>query len=272
MAIHPKAVVDPTAKLAEDVEIGPGAVVEADTEIGPGTVLRPYAVVRRFTVMGSGNYVDSFAVLGGEPQDLKFNPKEMTRLRIGNGNVFREGVTISRATGAGGETRIGNRTYWMANAHAGHNCVVHDRVVAVNGCLLAGHSVVEAGAILPANGAVHQFCRVGEGAFFQGGAQASMHVPPYVLCAGDNCVIGLNSVGLRRAEGISPEERGQMREAFRITYQSGLILREALARMDGCGDWSGIAVRFRDFIRKTLEAEKPYDRGLCPSRKGRLLS
>ena len=268
--IHPTAVVDPSAKVSDDVEIGAGAVVEADTEIGPGTVLRPYAVVRCFTIMGSGNFVDSFAVLGGYPQDLQFSAEQLTRLRIGNDNVFREGVTISRGTGAGSETRVGNRTYWMANAHAGHNCEVGDRVIVVNGCLLAGHCVVDAGAILPANGAIHQFCRVGEGAFFQGGAQVSMHVPPYVLCAGDNCVIGLNRVGLQRAEGISPRERSQMREAFRITYQQGLPLREALTAMNGCEDWSGIAVKFRDFIRDTLDAEKPYNRGLCPCRKGRV--
>jgi len=267
--IHPTAVVDPTAKIADDVEIGAGAVVEGDTEIGPGTVLRPHAVVRRYTVLGSGNLVDSFAVLGGDPQDLKFDPRQVTRLRVGNGNVFREGVTISRGTEAGSETRVGNRTYWMANSHAGHNCDVGDRVIAVNGSLLAGHCTVDAGAILPANGALHQFCWVGAGAFFQGGAQASMHVPPFVLCAGTNRVIGLNSVGLQRVEGLTPAERKQVRDAFRITYQSKLTTGEALARMDGHEEWSGIAVTFRDFVRKVLAAERPYNRGLSPYRKTR---
>jgi UDP-N-acetylglucosamine acyltransferase len=268
--IHPTAIVDASAKIADDAEIGAYAVIEEDTEIGPGCVLRPHAVVRRFTRMGSGNFVDSFAVLGGDPQDLKFRSEQLTCLRIGNDNVFREGVTISRGTGVGSETVVGNGTYWMANAHAGHNCQVQDRVIVVNGSLIAGHCTIGPGAILPANGAVHQFCWVGEGAFFQGGAKVSMHVPPYVLCARDNCVIGLNSVGLRRAAGMTLGERGQVREAFRITYQSGLTLAQALARMEDASEWVGIAGKFRDFIRKVLAAEKPHNRGLCPCRGGRV--
>jgi UDP-N-acetylglucosamine acyltransferase len=268
--IHPTAVVDPTAKLADDVEIGAYAIVEQDAEIGPGSVIRPHAVIQRYTILGSGNYVDSFAVLGGDPQDLKFSEQEMTRLRVGNDNVFREGVTISRGTGAGSETVVGNRTYWMTNAHAGHNCEIRDNVIAVNGSLLAGHCTVGEGAVLPANGAIHQFCWVGEGSFFQGGAQVSMHVPPYVLCARDNCVMGLNAVGLRRAEGVGPGERKQVREAFRLTYQAGLTLSEALPKMDSFQDWVGIAVKFRTFIREILSAEKPHNRGLCPSRKDRV--
>jgi len=227
-------------------------------------------MICRFTILGSGNFVDSFAVLGGNPQDLKFRPEELTRLRVGDENVFREGVTISRGTGTGSETVVGNRTYWMANAHAGHNCQVGDRVIAVNGTLLAGHCTVGEGAILPANGAIHQFCWVGEMAFFQGGAQVSMHVPPYVLCARDNCVMGLNAVGLRRAPGVTHEERKQVREAFRLTYRSGLTLSEALARMDECSEWGGLASSFRAFIRKILSAKKPHDRGLCPSRMDRV--
>jgi len=269
-AIHPTASVDPTAKIAEGVEIGAYAVIEAETEIGPGTVVRPHAVVRPFTVMGSGNFVDSFAVLGGNPQDLKFEPDQLTRLRIGNDNVFREGVTISRGTGAGSETRVGSGTYWMANAHAGHNCDIRDRVIVVNGSLVAGHCTIGPGAILPANGSIHQFCRVGEGAFFQGGAQVSMHVPPYVLCARDNCVMGLNAVGIRRMQGLSPAERDQLREAYRITYRSGLLLREALERMDERTHWTGIAVKFRTFVREILAAAPPYNRGLCPARKDRV--
>jgi len=268
--IHPTAIVDPTAKIADGVEIGAYAVIEGNAEIGPGTVIRPHAMIRQFTTMGSGNFVDSFAVLGGNPQDLKFEPEQLTCLRIGNDNVFREGVTISRGTGTGSETVVGNQTYWMANAHAGHNCEIQDRVIVVNGSLLAGHCTVGPDAVLPANGSVHQFCWVGEGAFFQGGAQVSMHVPPYVLCARDNCVMGLNSVGMRRAEGVTPGERKQIREAFRITYQSGLTLQEALARMEGLEDWTGIAVKFRDFIRKILTASPPHNRGLCPARKDRV--
>ncbi|MCK5113998.1 MAG: acyl-[acyl-carrier-protein]--UDP-N-acetylglucosamine O-acyltransferase, partial [Phycisphaerae bacterium] len=117
--IHATAVVDETAKLGDDVEIGAYAIIEGNVEIGAGTVVRPHALIRRYTIMGEGNYVDSFASLGGEPQDYKFDPNEVSYLRIGDKNIFREGVTISRATGTGEATVVGNGTYWMANSHAG---------------------------------------------------------------------------------------------------------------------------------------------------------
>ena len=124
--IHSTALVDPAAKLADDVEIGPYCLVEADVALGPGTVLRPHAIVRRYTTLGSGNFVDSFAVLGGLPQDLKFKPDTVSFVRIGDNNVFREGVTVSRATGEGHATTVGSGTYWMTGSHAGHDATVHD--------------------------------------------------------------------------------------------------------------------------------------------------
>ncbi len=114
--IHPTAVVDETAILADDVEVGPFVVVEPDVKIGSGTVLRSHAVVRRYTEMGENNVVDSFVVLGGLPQDYGFDPAQVTYLKIGNGNIFREGVTVNRATGEGKSTIVGNDNYWFANA------------------------------------------------------------------------------------------------------------------------------------------------------------
>ena len=262
--IHPTAVVAPEAKLAEDVEVGPYCVVEKDVEIGAGTVLRSHVVLRRYTTLGSDNRVEPFVVLGGDPQDLKFNPDQVSYLRIGDGNVFREGVTISRATGQDHETVVGNRTYWFANSHAGHNARIGDEVILINGALVGGHCTIGRGAILPANGTVHQFTWVGEKVMFQGVASAGMHVPPYVMCAQINNVVSLNSVGLRRSEEISPEDLRQIREAFAITYRSGLKLQEALEKMDACTDWGAAAGRFREFVRKVLSAKVPYNRGLCP--------
>ncbi len=262
--IHPTAVVAPKAKLGEDVEVGPYCVVEKDVEIGAGTVLRSHVVLRRYTTLGSDNRVEPFVVLGGDPQDLKFDPDQVSYLRIGDGNVFREGVTISRATGQDQETVVGNRTYWFANSHAGHNARIGDEVILVNGTLVAGHCTIGRGAILPANGTIHQFTWVGEKVMFQGVASAGMHVPPYVMCAQVNNVVAINSVGLRRSEEITAEDRKQIKEAFQITYGSGLKLREALEKMDACTDWGAAAGRFREFVRKVLLAEKPYNRGLCP--------
>lgn len=266
--IHAAAHVAPTAVLAEDVEVGPGAVVEEGVTVGAGSVLRPHSVVRRGTTLGKNNLVDSFAVLGGDPQDLGFDRKTETFVRVGDGNTFREGVTISRATVPGGATVVGNRTYWMANSHAAHDCVIGDDVVIVNAVLLAGHVVVGDRAILAGATMVHQFTWIGESVMTQGGSGTGMHLPPYTLLAGVNEVVGLNSIGLRRNPALTNDDRKQIKEAFRLTYRSNLSPALALAEMDKAADWGVAASRFRDFVRKVISAEKPRNRGLCPRRRG----
>jgi UDP-N-acetylglucosamine acyltransferase len=263
-SIHPTAIVDPGAVIADDVEIGAYCIIEADCTIGAGTVLRNNAIIRRYTTLGEGNTVDSFVVLGGLPQDLKYDASEVSYLRIGDRNTFREGVTISRATGEGKATVVGSNGYWMANSHAGHNATIGDDVVLPNGSLVAGHVRLGRGVILSGNTSVHQFVWVGEKVMFQGGAGAGMHVPPFVMCAEINNVIGLNSVGLRRDPSLTDEDRQQIKDAFRITYRSGLKLAETIAEMDTHTEWGPAAGRFRDFVRDVLTAEKPYNRGLSP--------
>jgi len=265
--IHPTATVDPGADLAEDVEIGPHCVIERDVTIGPGCRLREGVVVRRYTSLGRENLLDAGVVLGGEPQDLKFDPASVSYLRIGDGNVFRENVTVSRATGEGNSTVVGNRTYWMAGAHAGHNAVVEDGAILTNAALIGGFGRVGRRALLSANVCIHQFTRVGELSMGQGNGATAMHVPPYCLFAGVTRVVSLNHVGLRRAEGITREDRRQIAEAFRITYRSHLTPTQALEEMDTCEDWGPAAARFRGFVRWVLEAAGPYRRGLCPMRR-----
>ena len=262
--IHPTAEINPKAEIAEDIQIGANAIVEDNVRIGSGCIIRPHAIIRPFTILGSGNYVDSFAVLGGEPQDLKFDKSTVSYLEIGNNNTFREGVTISRATGEGEKTIVGNNTLWMSNSHAGHNSIIHDNVIFVNGSLVAGHCRIGKGAILPANGAIHQFCWVGENAMFQGGTFVSMHVPPFVVCSGVNNVVSLNSIGLRRRADLNPTDRQQVKDAFKIIYRSKYSLREAVDKMDKLQNWGMAGQRFRDFIKNVLNAEPPFNRGLCP--------
>jgi UDP-N-acetylglucosamine acyltransferase len=267
--IHPTAIVDPSAELDEGVEIGPYCVVEADVRIGAGTVLRGHVVVHRYTTMGEGNFVDAFVSLGSEPQDLKFDPKTVSHLTIGDHNTFREGVTISRATGENEATVVGDHTYWMAHSHAGHNSKVGDRVILVNGAALAGHVEVGNSVILSAHVGIHQFCWIGDLVMSQGNSSMSCHVPPYVIFGrGLNNVVGLNRVGLRRASHLTEDDRREIKEAFRLTYRSGLTFRQALERMDACEGWGEAAARFRDFVRRVLDAKKPHDRTLCPMRSG----
>ena len=266
--IHQTAVVDPGAALADGVEVGAGCVVEAGVSVGAGTVLRPHAVIRRGTTLGKDNFVDSFAVLGGDPQDLSFDRGSETFLRIGDGNTFREGVTISRATKPGGATTVGDKTYWMANSHAGHDATVASGAVIVNAVLLAGHVVVGERAILSGNTLVHQFTWIGEMVMTQGHAGIGMHVPPYVMVAGLNEVVGLNLVGLRRNPAFSDEDRRQIKQAFQLTYRSGLPRAKAVEEMNACKDWGPAAAKFRAFVSKVLEAAKPHNRGLCPLARG----
>lgn len=268
--IHPTAIVDDSVRLGDDVEIGAYCIVEGDVSIGDSSVLRPHAIIRRHTTLGSGNYVDSYAVLGGDPQDYKFDRKTVSYLRIGDDNVFREGVTISRATGAEMATVVGNGTYWMTNSHAGHNAVVADRVILANGAALAGHSEVGAGSVLSAGALLHQFCWMGDMVMAQGNAAMSMHCPPYLIMSLPiNNIAGLNIVGLKRAPHITAEDRKQIREAFRLTYRCGQSPTKALAQMDACTDWGEPADKFRQFIRRILSAQGVNKRGMSPMRRNK---
>ncbi len=265
--IHPTAIVHPNARIAEDVKIGPYCVIESDVEIGGGCVLREYVIIRSGVTMGRGNFVDAHTVLGGEPQDLAFDPTLVTYLRIGDENVFREGVTISRASGPGKATIVGNRTYWMGHSHAAHDVVIEDQAKLTNGAAVAGYASIGRKAFLSSNVVVHQFTWVGEGTMSQGNAGISAHVPPFTIWADINRIAGLNVVGMRRNEELTDEDRREIKEAFRLTYRSSLTPTEALTKMDECKDWSEAAGRFREFIRKVIAAEAPYNRGLCAMRK-----
>lgn len=264
--IHETAIVDERAELGEGVVVGPYAIVESDVVIADNCELLAGAVIRRYTTMGAGNIVHPSAVLGGEPQDYKFDPTEKTYVRIGDGNIFREGVTINRATTPGGATVIGSGCFFMTGSHVGHDSVVGDRVVLTNSAGLAGHCEVADRAILSAFVAVHQFCRIGELIMAQGYVGISQHVPPFVMLRGINYVAGLNSVGLRRADYITDADRKQIKEAYRILYRSGLTPKQALTEMDTRDDWGAPAGRFRDFVRRALEAQPPHNRGLITAR------
>jgi UDP-N-acetylglucosamine acyltransferase len=264
--IHPAAIVDASAELGEGVEVGPYAVIEADVRIGEGCRILAGAVIRRFTEMGANNVVHPFAVLGGEPQDYKFDPAGRTYLRIGSDNIIREHVTLNRATREGAATVIGSGCYFMTQSHVGHDCLVGDGVILTNNAAVGGHCQIGPRAILSANMVVHQFCWIGEMVMTRGQTGASQHVPPFVMVAGVNFVSGLNTVGLRRNQQITEQDRRQIKEAYRLLYRSALTPRQALEQMDARADWGAPAGRFRDFIRRVLSAEKPYNRGLVTAR------
>ena len=163
--IHPTAIIDESAKLAANVEVGPYSIIGADVEIGAGTRIGPHVVIKGPCSIGEGNRIFQFSSIGEDPQDLKYDG-ELTRLEIGDNNVIREYVTMNRGTeGGGGVTKVGSNNLFMAYIHIAHDCIVGDRVIMANGSSLAGHVTVGEHAILAGFCCIHQFCTIGEHAF-----------------------------------------------------------------------------------------------------------
>jgi len=265
--IHPTAIVAEGARLGEGVALGPNVVIEPDVVVGDRCRLLVGAVLHRYTEMGPDNVVGPYCVFGGLGQDSHFDPETPTGLRIGSGNVFREHVTLNRATAEGGATTVGSGGYFMTHAHVGHDCRVGDRVILANNAAVAGHCEIGDAVNLSANCLIHQFCWVGEGVMMRGGAGVSNHAPPFVIVVANNLVTGLNVVGLRRA-GYSPADRRQVKEAYRFLYRAKLTPARALEQMDAHTDWGDAACRFREFVRRALAAERPFNRGIVTARVG----
>ena len=218
--IHPLALVEPGARVATDASIGAYAVVESGATVGQGCVLAAHAIVRRGVTLGTGVKVDSFAVIGGDPQDLGFDAAVATATDIGAGTVIREHVTVHRATMAGGATRIGARCLLMAGAHVAHDCILADDVILANGCMLGGHVEVGGRAFVSGGVAVHQHCRIGGGSLISGNAVITEDVAPAVLAHGRNELAGLNLVGLRRRQ-LPAETIAELKRAYRAVFAEG---------------------------------------------------
>ena len=228
MSIHPTAIVDSKAEIDATAEVGPYVVIDGPVRIGAGTRVYPHAYLTGHTEIGANCRIHPGAVVGHEPQDLAYEGAE-TYCRIGDETIIREGATIHRGTGAGSATEVGKRCFIMAGAHVGHNCHIGDDVKITNGAMLGGHVQVGDGAFLSGNAGVHQFVRVGELVMVGGMQPLLMDAPPYFLVAKGRCA-GINVVGLRRA-GFTPEQRADVKLAYRILYRSGAPFREAVERM-----------------------------------------
>jgi len=224
-------IVDAAARLGERVTVGPFSIVGPDVEVGDDTVLGPHVVVDGHTRIGRRCHVVGQASIGAPPQDLKY-AGEATRVEIGDDNIVREFVTVNRGTAdGGGLTRVGDSCMLMAYAHVAHDCAIGNHVVMANAATLAGHVTVEDHAIVGGLVAIHQFVRIGESAILGGGAMVNLDVAPFCMAAGDRASLhGLNVVGLRR-RGFPEETVAGLRRAYRIVFQSGLKLRDALARL-----------------------------------------
>lgn len=245
--IHPTAIISPQAELAGDVTVGPYAVIDGKVKVGAGCVIKGHAYLCGPLTLGRNNHVYPGAIVGEAPQHLKY-ANEPTTVEIGDGNIFREHVTIHRGTTARGRTSIGNNNFLMAGAHVAHDCELGNNCILANNALLGGHCTVADNVFLSGNSAVHQFSRIGRLALLSGCSGATKDIPPFVMQRGFNLVVGVNIIGMRRA-GLSGEQINGVRKAFHIIFRSRLTVPEALARVDEeLGDIDSVR-ELADFLR-----------------------
>jgi UDP-N-acetylglucosamine acyltransferase len=232
--IDPRAVVSPSAKLGNCVQVGAFATIGDDVELGEGCVLEPHAVVNGPSTFGRKNHFHSFSIVGGDPQDLTYTGQRV-RLEVGDENEFREFCTVHRGTiKGGGVTRLGSHNLIMAYAHIGHDCQIGDHVILTNGAQLAGHSVVEDYAGISAFCLFHQFVRIGSHSYIGAGTIITQDVPPFSLIVGERetrC-FGINKIGLER-HGFSSERIRVIEKAYRYLLRSKLNTSQAVEKMRG---------------------------------------
>ena len=230
--IDSRAVIDPTAKIADGVSIGAFSVIGAGVEIGADCEIGPHVVISGPTVIGKGNKIQSFSSIGCTPQDKKY-AGEPTTLEIGDNNTIRELCTFSRGSmQGGGVTRIGSNNWIMACVHIAHDCILGDNIIMANNASLAGHVTVGDFAILSGYSLIHQFCDVGEHSFTSFASHVNQSIPPYVTVSGEKArAKGVNTEGLKR-RGYSPEQIQQVRRAYKVLYRSGLRLEEARVQLE----------------------------------------
>lgn len=230
--IHPQAIVAASAKLGRGVKIGACAVVGEEVVLGEGCVLHAHAVVQGPSKFGKNNVFHPFSVIGGDPQDYTFRG-ERVELVAGDGNIFREYVTVSRGTQkGGGETSLGDDNFFLAYSHVGHDCQVGSHTLFVNGATLAGHVTVEDFATVGAFCPVHQFCRIGRYAYIGASTVITQDVPPFskIVTERETQNFGINTIGLER-KGFSPERIQALKSAYRLLLRSKLNTSQALAEM-----------------------------------------
>lgn len=226
--IHPSAIIDPSAIIAEGVEIGPFSIIGADVEIGAGTVVGPHVIIRGPTKIGKNNRIFQFSSIGEECQDKKYKG-EPTTLIIGDNNVFREACTFHRGTVQDNSTTIvGSNNLFMVNVHVAHDAVIGSNCILANDTNIAGHVHVGDWAILGGATQVHQFCKIGAHSMCGAGTVVLKDIPAYVMALGYPAEPhGINTEGLKR-RGFSAESISRVRNAYKVLYRQGLTLAEAL--------------------------------------------
>ena len=246
--IHPTAVVEPGARIADDVQVGPHCVISGLAEIGRGTLLANNVTIMGDVRIGERNQIFPNCVIGAEPQDLSYQGSR-TRVVIGADNLIREGVTINRATEKeDGETSIGNANFLMACSHVAHDCQIGDHVIIANGTLLGGHVRVHSHASISGAVAVHHWATIGSWSFVAGLSRVLHDVPPFMLCEGmparPRCI---NVVALKRG-GFGQEAIDAITETHRLLYRAKVGIKSAAEILQSQGMLLPPVVQLLDFL------------------------
>lgn len=252
--IDPRAAVADSAVLGEGVEVGAFAVIGPNVEIGAGSIIGPHAIVTGWTRLGRNNRVFQFASIGDAPQDKKY-AGEPTRVEIGDGNVFREYVTVNRGTTHDkGITRVGDDNLFMASSHVAHDCIVGSHCVFANLATLGGHVEIDDYVILAGFTGVHQFCKIGAHAFIANNTAVTRDVPPYVMAVGHPAAPhSINATGLSR-RGFTPEQVRNIKNAYRTLYRKDLPLEEAIRELEQQAATAAEIRLFVDFIARSTRS------------------
>lgn len=256
MSIHPQAIVSPNAQLGSGVKVGPYSIIEEGTEIGDDCVIEAGAQIRKGSIIGRGCVIGAGAVLGSDPQFRGFDSSISSGIILHSGNVLREYVTVHRSTQEGAFTVVGSDNYLMVGTHIGHDSVVGDGNTLGNNVLLGGHVSLGSHCFLGGGSAFHQFVRIGDYAMSQGHSGFSQDLPPYLIGADINVIVGINAVGLKRS-GFSPAERTEIKAAFREIYHGTNTIESILNDAEKRSGQNPAIDRFFAFFRESSK------KGVC---------
>lgn len=252
--IDSTARISPAARIEEGAEIGPNVIVGEHSVIGSGTRIMANAVIGPWTAIGRDNIIHYGAIIGHDPQDFGYGGGE-SRLEVGDGNCFREYVTVHRGNREGTATVIGDGNYFMVQSHVAHNCVIGNNIILAGGSLLAGHVTMEDRAIISGNCVVHQFCRVGTMSMMRGLSRTSRDVPPFCIMDETHTVRTINLVGLRR-NGFDSSRVRAIKNAFKALFRSGPNMKENVATVEA-------ELEITEDVRYLLDFIKSSKRGVC---------
>lgn len=246
--IHETAIVDPGAEIGAGVSIGAYSIIGNNVRIGDGTQVNAHVVIEPNTTIGKDCKIMSGAVLGGAPQDYKYHGED-TYIKIGDGNIIREYVTIHRASGEGECTVIGNNNMLMAYCHIAHNCKIGSYITMANMVGISGHVIVEDKVVFGGIVGVHQKVRIGKYAMVGGLSKVVQDVPPFAMADGrPSKVCDLNVIGLRRS-GVTPKIRAEIRQAYKLLYRSNLNITQAIEAVESEVEMSEELKYLLDFVR-----------------------